>query len=210
MLDGGGIGWRHIRQIRNDIKLHLITFSIGDVMNEAESINWELIKRDFILGRTNAENGKSLTLKQLAQKHNIPYGTLKNKASQEKWTALVNKQSKELNLMVTQKVQKEQVMTEVEIRTRNFEAGTVCLDRGLDRLSKLDEDDITPELALKMVQAGIKSRHEAAGLPDRFEVKGIMGTETSFEANLHQHQQFLQLAHSFQTHIENKSLLGDK
>lgn len=177
-------------------------------MSEAESINWDLIKRDFILSRTGCKKGKSLTLKQLSQKHKIPYGTLKNRASKEKWIELVNQKNKEVSVKVTAEMQNQNILNEIEVRTKNFKSATVCLDRGLEKLSRLTEEEISPQLAIKMVELGIKGRHSSAGLADNFNISNtnlninLKPGEETFEENQERFQKQSLLAAKFIKHLD--------
>jgi hypothetical protein len=177
-------------------------------MNEADSLNWDLIKRDFILSRTDNKKGKALTLKQLSQKHSIPYGTLKNKASKEKWIEFSNQKNKELSIKVTTEIQNQNILNEIEVRTKNFKSATVCLDRGLEKLSQLTEEEISPQLAVKMVELGIKSRHTSAGLADNFNISNtnlninLKPGEEVFEENQERFQRQSLLAAKFIKHLD--------
>jgi hypothetical protein len=177
-------------------------------MNEADSINWDLIKRDFILSRTSNKKGKTLTLKQLSQKYNIPYGTLKNKSSKEKWIELVNQKNKEVTIKVTTEIQNQNILSEIDVRMKNFESATVCLDRGLEKLSQLTEEEISPQLAIKMVELGIKGRHSSAGLADNFNINNtnlninLKPGEETFEENQEKFKKQSLLAAKFIKHLD--------
>jgi hypothetical protein len=132
-------------------------------MKKSKKPDWDLIKRDFVLG--------DITLKELSLKSGIPYGVLKNRSSAEKWSLHKKEKKKSVNSKICQEIQKEQVLSEVDIRMKNFTAATACLDKGLERLGQLTEDEIPPQLAIKMVELGIKGRHSSAGLPDKYQIE---------------------------------------
>lgn len=69
--------------------------------NNTKKINWEPIHDNYVQGITQKDKTKQFpTHNQLSQKYNVPLGTIKNKASEEKWT----EQRKRYKLKVKQKL----------------------------------------------------------------------------------------------------------
>ncbi len=179
-------------------------------MSETKNINWDEIKEDYIL-RNSAKTTKALLLKDLAKKYQVPYEDLQNRVLKEQWHKLMKPDNQELNTGVAPESPNKQAFTEIEVRRKNFQSATICLDKGLQKLSQIKCEEITPELAIKMVQLGLKGRHEAAGLPGKFNVNTDLNinhdvNEDFVEENINHQKKYKQLALKFVNFFEQEGL----
>ena len=166
-------------------------------MNKTKIINWDKIKEDYSL-RDGTKTTTALTLKDLAKKHQVPYEDLQDRALKEQWHKLKKQDNQKLNAGVAPESPNKQAFTEIEVRRKNFQSATICLDKGLQKLSQIKCEEITPELAIKMVQLGLKGRHEAAGLPGKFQVA----------LDVKENDNFQTVAKHIESHNEKMKLLG--
>jgi len=179
-------------------------------MSETKITNWEKIKEDYIL-RNSTKNINAHILKGLAKKHQVPYEDLKNRATKGQWHKLKNQDNQELNTSMVPELSNEQALTEIEVREQNFHSATICLDKGLQKLSNMKCEEITPELAIKMVQLGLKGRHEAVGLQGSLNVNtgpniNLNINEGSVEEKINNQNKYKQLAHRFINFLEQQGL----
>ncbi|MZG52917.1 MAG: hypothetical protein F3744_02535, partial [Nitrospinae bacterium] len=94
-------------------------------------INWEKIKRDYFAAHLNLEPGKEVSLKSLAKKYNISYGSIKNKSSQEGWKSELDRSKKKIHQKISNEMVANHVLTELEVRKKNYTAADLCLDKGV-------------------------------------------------------------------------------
>jgi len=138
-----------------------------------------------------------ISLKDLAQKHNISYGTLKNKSAREGWNKELKISKREIDKKVTTELKERKIVTELEVREKNYEAADLCLDKGVEKLLKLKGEEFTAEIVIKLIQLGIKGRSDSIGISNRFEVSGKLVMDSG-EDNF---------VKDFQDHQKNKNLL---
>ena len=181
-------------------------------MNAKKNKIFELIKMEYTLGHT-ATSLNSPTLNELAEKYKIPLENLKKLSAEEKWDELKNQNKTALTINQSHGLKADQDLENDAVRKGNFYAATVCLDRGLQKLSQLRDEEITPELALKMVQKGIKGRCDAAGLSDTVNVNtGSINlnfiNEISVEDNINHQKQYHQLAKELNKYLDPENNCG--
>lgn len=177
-------------------------------MSVIKITNWEKIKEDYILSNS-PKNINTLILKRLANKHQVPYEDLKNRAAKGQWHKLKNQDNQELNTSMVPELSNEPALTEIEVREQNFNSATICLNKGLQKLSNMKCEEITPELAIKMAQLGLKGRHEAAGLQGSLNVNtgpniNLNINESSVEENINHQKKYKQLADRFINLLEQQ------
>jgi hypothetical protein len=142
-----------------------------------KATNWDAIKKDYIRGRTENDGLKHYpTYDRLAELYPPSAGTIRNKASEEKWT----EQRKRYKLNVTKKVQEKKCHTptgmdpQEEDEAANYDAETIVqsdtdFERSGENLRKLVSEWINLNLGkasflnpyhLKMAGDALKSAQD--------------------------------------------------
>ena len=78
-------------------------------------------------------------------------------------------------------------------------------------MNVLTKDEISPELALKMVQAGIKTRHDAAGLTDTIKEETprrveLLEGEIPIEESIARQARFAEIARKLEIEMAEKGI----
>jgi len=160
-------------------------------------VDWDQIKREYFAAHLSLEAGDEGSLKNLAKKFNISYGSLKNKSSKEGWRSELALSKNKIHKKVSSELIENKVLTELEVRKKNYEAADLCLDKGVEKLLRLADDEFTPEIIIKLIQLGMKGRSDSTGILNKIEVSGKL-TVSPEEDN------FIK---DFQSHRKNKNLL---
>jgi len=160
-------------------------------------VDWDKIKRKYFSAHLSSAASDEGSLKNLAKENNISYGSLKNKSSQEGWKSELDRSKKKIHQKVSNEMVENKVLTELEVRKKNYAVADLCLDKGMENLLKLEDDEFTPEIIIKLIQLGIKGRADSAGISNKFEVSGKLAVSPEEDS-------FLK---DFQDHHENKKLL---
>jgi hypothetical protein len=129
-------------------------------MKKNKETDFDAAKREFV-SCYSPELIETLILKDLSEKHQVSEKTLKELAIFENWPELRDKKN--------QKILDLETLEETEVRADNFKIGTLLRDKGLQKLSQAHQADVTIDQAIKMIHLGTKIRHEAAGMPKKYD-----------------------------------------
>jgi hypothetical protein len=133
--------------------------------------SWEQVRLEYLHVnlKAGAKDGTPpVSLKVLAQRYGLIYGTLRNKAAEEDWTgqlALMRAAAKEVT---TASVVHLTLQTEIEIRTRQVHYGRVAQDIAMERLLQLDPSTLTPKETIELLKLGTDLERKAAGMEDEY------------------------------------------
>lgn len=161
------------------------------------SIDWDKIKRDYFYSQLNMGSCNGCSLKSLAVKYSISYGSLKNRSSKEGWNKELALSKKKIHIKVSKEIVEKKVITEREVREKNYEAADLCLDKGVKNILNLADGDVSAEIAIKLIQLGMKGRLDSTGISSKFEVSGKLTVGPEEES----------FVKDFQDHQKNKALL---
>ena len=181
--------------------------------------NWQEIKQEFITANL-APGGKGLELKELAYKHGMPMNVLWNRSSKEGWAQELAQVLKEKNDELVKQVQKAAVaidkgelIKEYRVRSENFQASTKVLGKLLKRWDSLTDEELEkmplPDL-IRGILACIKTREQAAGLPQVFKLKEPLNVnvptgEMSVEESALQQAKNAEMAQMLSDHLKMNS-----
>jgi hypothetical protein len=160
-------------------------------------VDWDQIKREYFAAHLSFGASDEGPLKGLAKKYNISYGSLKNRSSKEGWKNELILSKNKIHKKVSSELIENKVLTELEVRRKNYDAADLCLDKGVEKLLRLADGEFTPEIIIKLIQLGMKGRSDSTGISNKIEVSGKL-TVSPEEDN------FLK---DFQSHRKNKNLL---
>jgi hypothetical protein len=131
--------------------------------NEKSSKKLKDIKEDFT-SMINAEKITPLIIKELAKKYQICPENLKLRVEKENWCNVIIFNEQEMKDSLDNNIKNEYDIEDIDIQLRNFIIATLCLDKGLDRLCKIPNEEITFDQSLKLIKMGIKLRLDSAGV----------------------------------------------
>lgn len=150
-------------------------------MKKNKETDFDSAKREFVSSYS-PKLIETLILKDLSEKHQVSEKTLKELAIFENWSELRDKKN--------QKIIDLEALEEKEVRADNFKIGTLLRDKGLQKLSQAHQADVTIDEAIKMAHLGTKIRHEAAGMPKKYDASSHIypqpGEQTVEEATIRQ------------------------
>lgn len=164
---------------------------------------WESIKADYFVQNLRQDKKKQFTLRELSVKWCVPYGTLRNRASDERWNEQLQEKVMEQNTEVVRQVQAEEVATETAIRRRQAKVSRVLSDLGLRRLQSIDPDRLTTREAIELVKLGLIGERQALGLARTcaFPSPIVDDKWDSVEINIKKHREIQQVAKQLLDHL---------
>ncbi len=160
-------------------------------------VDWDQIKREYFAAHLSLGATDEGSLKGLAKKYNISYGSLKNRSSKEGWKNELILSKNKIHKKLSSELIENKVLTELEVRRKNYDAADLCLDKGVEKLLRLADGEFTPEIIIKLIQLGMKGRSDSTGILNKIEVSGKLIVSP-------EEDNFLK---DFQSHRKNKNLL---
>lgn len=136
-----------------------------------QAIDWKQLCLEYINANLEPSVGVEsarLTLKVLAEKHGVKYGTLRNRASEEDWNgqlALMRAANREA---VKDHLVNLTLQSEIEIRTRQVNYGRLAQDIAMERLLQIDPQTLTAKETLEMLRLGTELERKAAGIDEEY------------------------------------------
>jgi len=164
---------------------------------------WNQIKESYITRNVNRlDNQEPVTLSMLAEEFNVPYGTLRNKASQNKWHYILSKKRAEVNEKVLDGVIKLTVEEELKVRTRQALIGRAISSKAMRVFQEKPEAELAAmpiKDLVSVIKSGIDLEFRALGLADRYELKATLpgNGDITVEDAIEEHQQTAELCREF-------------
>jgi len=135
-------------------------------------VDWQLVQEDFILRNLpGVERGRPGTLKDVARSWAIPYKTIRNRASAEKWREHLHRRAAEHSAEVVSRIRTSEVIDEVAVRMRHAEIARRALNKALQRLETLDPSKLSARETADLIRLGLSEERKALGLPDYYELR---------------------------------------
>lgn len=111
-----------------------------------------------------------LELEALSELPNAPkYGSLKNRASKESWTA----QRQAHNDRVVIKTREVTMTTESDVSARHVKIAQALQSKALQALQKLDVDKLKPTEIREFLATATDIERKALGMDNKFTLKGV-------------------------------------
>jgi len=137
------------------------------------SINWPAAKERFLAKALVARltGAPDYTLEHLAADIGSTHGTVRNRASSEKWYAELKRREAEARRRATDELQEELAEAESKVRQRHaalarrlVELGEHRLDQLLDLARRGAATGVDVDQMIRMVDRGMKAEREALGI----------------------------------------------
>lgn len=119
-------------------------------------VDWNIIKAEYIAGGT--------SYRKLAEKHNVPFSTLKEHARREQWTDLREKARHKADTEYAKKIGQKQANKSVKIND--------VADKLLDKISLLlDEFESLDTQAIKHLTSSLKDIKDIKGIKSEADMR---------------------------------------
>jgi hypothetical protein len=143
---------------------------------------WTVIKLDYF--KQNLKEGAThkFTLGDLAKKHGLSYGHVRNKASEEKWGEELDELLKNKPKMAVEAVKQLSIVNELEVRLRQATISRQAINKALAAIEGIDPSKMEVKDAIALLRLGLENERKALGIPDnvRFEMpKDVGGEQTA-------------------------------
>ncbi len=174
-------------------------------------VDWDQIKREYFAAHLSLGASDEGSLKGMAKKYNISYGSLKNRSSKEGWKNELILSKNKIHKKVSSELIENKVLTELEVRRKNYDAADLCLDKGVENLLRLTDDEFTPETVIKLIQLGMKGRSDSTGISNKFEISGklaVSSEEDSFLEDSQDHQKNKNLLKKLKEYLDRPNEEG--
>ena len=102
------------------------------------------------------------SLNELSKEYKITLEGLEIRSAEEKWAEVKQKNLQKLQIHLSQSLEKGQKHEEGKSLNKNSPSVKAVHKRGLARLEKLRDEEITPEMALKMTQIQHKADRDSS------------------------------------------------
>lgn len=132
------------------------------------TIDWPSVRLDFINENLNAGRVDFYTLKQLATKHKLKYGTVRNKAAAQGWAVDLAQMLEDMKTSADATVLNVQLETEVEVRVRQATFARQAQNKAMAKLNAVPSDKLTVQEAIMLWRWGMQEERAALGLEDNF------------------------------------------
>ena len=170
-------------------------------------VDWNLVREDYFARNLRGQGTVRSTLKELADAWAIPYKTVRNRASGEKWSEQFRDRAIQHATAVATRLQREDVVDETVVRLRHAKTARLAIDTALARLASVDPEELTVREMVELLRLGLTEERRALGLPEQFEISGAAArsaTVVTVEERKDRHRKLATLGTSLLTYIEQQ------
>ncbi len=128
----------------------------------APEFDWRTIKIDW-LAKNLRVGQKPFTLKQVATKWNVAYGTVKNKAYRDGWRGQLADFISDRDKRSLKEVRNRAMWDETEVRLRQAGMARVATAKALKYIKA---SDLSPNQAITLLKLALEQERRALGIPD--------------------------------------------
>lgn len=143
---------------------------------QKSKIDWIMIKEEWFESHLQK---RGLNFRQLAERNNISWQQVRNKASTEGWTEQLEKRlaaydlevaerMKHARTAVTEKLQEEFIGNEFEIRKRHAQVSRGIQGKALQRISSIPIEEMKLSDAIALLKLGMEEERRALGMPNDY------------------------------------------
>ncbi len=131
----------------------------------APEFDWRTIKTDWIAKNLRVGQ-KPFTLKQVAKKWNVAYGTVKNKAYRYGWRGQLTESISDRDKRSLKEVRDRAMWDETEVRLRQAGMARVATAKAVEALKYIKASDLSPNEAFRLLKLGLEQERRALGIPN--------------------------------------------
>lgn len=182
----------------------------GSVMaatKNSTSINWAAIKKEYLSHNLDTTNTEALTLKQLAKKHGLNPGTVRNRSAQEGWTEELSKLQDEKVSVVLSALAGAEGEAEAAIRIRQARVARMGLQVAATRISQLSPADLSPKDAIQLMKISMEQERMAMGFERFYDFAAPQSSRLpdfeSVRQNMENHEKAMSMADELRDFLEN-------
>lgn len=147
-----------------------------DIDQETQKIvpkkSWEQVRLEYLNTNLEAQVKKgdiqTVSLKFLAAKYDLKYGSLRNIAAEQDWTGQLALMIREQRDAVKDRIVHINMQSEVEVRTRQVHYGRLAQDIAVESLLAMDPTTLTAKEAIELLRVGTELERKAAGMEDEY------------------------------------------
>jgi hypothetical protein len=146
---------------------------------------WSVIKLDYFQQNTKPGITHKFTLGDLAKKHGLSYGHVRNVAGKEGWQAELDELMKDKPKLAIQATKQLAIVNEIEVRLRQATISRKAIDKAIAALDLVPAEKLEVKDAINLLKLGLEQERKALGIPEdvRIEVpKGDGEREAVTEA----------------------------
>jgi hypothetical protein len=127
---------------------------------------WSVIKLDFFQQNTKAGITHKFTLGDLAKKHGLSYGHVRNVASKEHWQDELDELLKDKPKLAIQATKQLAIVNEIEVRLRQATISRKAIDKAIAALDLVPADKLEVKDAINLLKLGLEQERKALGIPE--------------------------------------------
>lgn len=127
---------------------------------------WLQIRDDYIDENLDPEREAPFTLKDVAARWKLNYGTLRNHASAGGWNDRLHEIVEQRNQKTQEIVQNSISYEEAEVRTRQARIARLAQDKATIALESIKPEDLSNREVIDLLRFSLEAERRALGMPD--------------------------------------------
>jgi hypothetical protein len=135
--------------------------------------NWELLFHVWLKKNLEGDPAKPYSLIDLGKEYDVPYKTIRNRASTDKWQDKLDKVRAQIEQNIVATIQDSKVNAESEVRKRQAHIARTLLDKALARLELTKPEDLTHRQAIEIIKFALPEERKALGMAEKYELTSI-------------------------------------
>jgi len=133
-----------------------------------KKLDWQGVKDAWFLKNLEPHRTEFYTLKMLADKFGIPYGTVRNKAAEEGWKQELEERVVSRSKNVLAVAEREHTYSEYETRMRQASIARLLLEKVMCKLDSVLPSELSIRECIDILKVALVEERKALGLPDRY------------------------------------------
>ncbi len=130
----------------------------------APEFDWGAIKIDWMAENLRAGQ-KRFTLKQVAKKWGVAYGTVKNKAYRDGWRGQLADSISDRDKRSLKEVRDRAMWDETEVRLRQARVARAAMAKAMKALTQFKPEDLTVSDMIRLLRMALEQERRALGIP---------------------------------------------
>ena len=174
--------------------------------NTYQTVDWPTLKHEW-MAKNMSPSGPPFTLKELAVRYGVVYGTVKNRAHREGWRVELTEALAERDKQATTEVMSRAVWDVAEVRWRQARIARVAMTKAMAALAKIDVDKLTASEAIRLLDLGLEQERRALGIAVVTRIEHERAPQDDYESveeRMDKVKQFRDLADRFSVFVAGK------